>query len=55
MATIEDFKNIELAVAQIKEVQEHPDADRLYVLKVNLGEEEDRQLVAGIRTIVSAR
>ncbi len=49
MASIEDFKNIELVVAQIKEVVEHPDADRLYVIKVNLGEEEDRQLVAGIR------
>ncbi len=49
MASIEDFMNIELVVAQIKEVLDHPDADRLYVLKVNLGEEEDRQVVAGIK------
>ena len=48
MATIEDFKKIELIVAQIKEVKEHPNADRLYVLKVDTGQEE-RQIVAGIR------
>ena len=49
MATIEDFKKLEFVVAQIKEVTEHPDADRLYVLKIDIGEEEPRQLVAGIR------
>ena len=48
MATIEDFKKIELVVAQIKEVKEHPNADRLYVLKVDTGKDE-RQVVAGIR------
>ena len=48
MATIEDFKKIELIVAQIKEVKEHPNADRLYLLRVDTGKEE-RQLVAGIR------
>ena len=48
MATIEDFRKIELIVAQIKEVKEHPNADRLYVIKVDTGKEE-RQVVAGIR------
>ncbi len=48
MATIEDFKKLEFVVAQIKEIKEHPNADRLYVLKVDTGKEE-RQLVAGIR------
>ena len=37
MATIEDFKKVELIVAQIKEVKEHPNADRLYVLQVETG------------------
>ena len=32
MATLEEFKKIELIIAQIKEVKEHPNADRLYVL-----------------------
>lgn len=48
MATIEDFKKMELVVAQIKEVKEHPNADRLYVLQVDTGRDL-RQIVAGIR------
>ena len=49
MITIDDFKKVELLVAQIKEVVEHPNADRLYVLKVDTGKDV-RQLVAGIRS-----
>jgi methionyl-tRNA synthetase len=48
MLSFEDFKKAQLAVARILEVKEHPNADRLYVLKISLGEEE-RQIVAGIR------
>ena len=48
MITIDDFKKLELVVAQIKEVKEHPNADRLYVLKVDTGAEM-RQVVAGIK------
>lgn len=48
MVTLEDFKKLELIVAQIKEVIDHPNADRLYVLKVDTGTEV-KQLVAGIR------
>ncbi len=49
MVTIEEFMKLELIVVQIKEVTEHPNADRLYVIKVDTGSEE-RQLVAGIRS-----
>ncbi|HBG62011.1 MAG: methionine--tRNA ligase subunit beta [Omnitrophica WOR_2 bacterium GWF2_38_59] len=49
MATIEDFMRIQMVTAEIKEVADHPNADRLYVLKVDLGEEQPRQIVAGIR------
>ena len=48
MITIEEFRRLELIVAQIKDVQEHPNADKLYVLKVDTGGGE-KQLVAGIR------
>ena len=48
MVSIEDFRKVELIVAQVKEVKEHPNADRLYVIKVDTGKEE-RQIVAGIR------
>lgn len=48
MASIDDFRKIELKVAEIKEVTEHPNADRLYVIKVDLGDKV-KQVVAGIR------
>jgi methionyl-tRNA synthetase len=49
MITIDEFAKMELRVATIKAVEPHPHADRLLVLKIDLGNEE-RQLVAGIRT-----
>lgn len=48
MATIEDFRKLEFRIAEIKEAAEHPQADRLYVLKVDVGGSE-KQIVAGIR------
>ena len=48
MATIEEFRKLELIIAQIKEVSEHPNADKLYVLKIDTGNGE-KQLIAGIR------
>lgn len=46
--SIQDFARIDLRVAKILEVEPHPNADRLYVLKIDGGEEQ-RQLVAGVR------
>lgn len=48
LVSIDDFKKFKLAVAQIKEAALHPNADKLFVLKVDIGTEV-RQLVAGIR------
>ncbi len=48
MITIEEFKKLNLQVATITGVQPHPNADRLYLVEVDLGAEK-RQLVAGIR------
>ncbi len=50
MITIEDFKKCELVVAKIIDVKEHPNADRLYLMKVDTGSGE-RQVVAGIRNL----
>jgi methionyl-tRNA synthetase len=49
--TLEEFQRAQLRVAVVKDVQPHPKADKLYVLKVDLGGEE-RQLVAGLRAFV---
>ena len=46
--TFEDFKKIELRVAEIKAVEEIEGADKLYKLSVDLGP-ETRTLVAGIK------
>lgn len=46
--TIEEFRNVELRVATILAAEPHPNADRLMVLRIDLGSEQ-RQLVAGIR------
>ena len=48
MASIEDFRKLELRVAQIKEVNDHPNADKLLVLIVDLGDRQ-KQVVAGIK------
>jgi len=48
MINIQDFKNCELIIAKIVEVNDHPNADKLYVLKVDTGTEV-KQLVAGIK------
>jgi methionyl-tRNA synthetase len=52
MATMEDFKKIELKVAEIKEVADHPNADKLYVITIDLGDKE-KQIVAGIKNSYS--
>ena len=63
MVSIEDFKKLEIKVAKVLEVNPHPSADRLYVLKIFLGNVECkdeasgeivctpqiREIVAGIR------
>ena len=44
-----DFSKVDLRVAQVKEVSNHPDADKLYVLKIDVGSLGERQLVAGLK------
>ena len=48
LITIDDFKKVELRAAVVKAVEPHPNADKLLVLKVDVGGAE-KQLVAGIR------
>lgn len=46
--TWDDFAKLDLRVARIIEAAAHPNADKLLVLRIDLGAEQ-RQLVAGIR------
>ncbi|CAM2905617.1 methionine--tRNA ligase [Helicobacter burdigaliensis] len=46
---VEDFFKAQIKVGEIKEVEEIAKSDKLLKLKVNLGEERPRQILAGIK------
>ncbi len=46
--SIEDFGKLDFRVAKILSCEDHPNADKLYVLKIKIGDEE-RQIVSGIK------
>lgn len=45
----DDFAKVELRVAKVVEARPHPNADKLMLLMIDVGEEAPRQIVAGIR------
>ena len=45
---LEDFKKLDIRIAKIVKVEEHPNADKLYLITVSTGEAE-KTVVAGIR------
>jgi methionyl-tRNA synthetase len=47
--SIDEFQKISLRAGVVVAAEAHPNADRLLILKVDLGEGALRQLVAGIR------
>ncbi len=55
LASLEEFKKIALRIGVVVEAADHPNADRLLVLKVDLGDgAPPRQLVAGIKGAYAA-
>ncbi len=48
MVPFSEFKKLEIKVATIKEVLNHPNADKLYVMKIDVGGKE-KTIVAGIK------
>lgn len=45
---IEDFKKLDLRIGKVLSVKDHTNANKLYVLEVDLGTEK-RQIVAGVK------
>ncbi len=45
----DDFAQLELRVAQVLEARPHPNADKLMLLQIDVGDEQPKQIVAGIR------
>lgn len=43
-----DFQKLDLRVGTVLEARKHPDADKLLVVQVSLGEDKPRQIVAGL-------
>ena len=43
------FLKVNLRVGKIKTVEDHPDADKLYVVKLDDGTDDDRTICAGLK------
>ena len=46
--TFDDFAKLDLRIAKVIEAENHPNADKLICLKIDLGTEQ-RQIIAGLR------
>jgi len=52
MISFEDFEKMELKIGEVKSIDDHPNANKLYIMKVDFGEAEgggERQIVAGLK------
>lgn len=47
--SFEDFMKVDIRVARIKSVEEHPNADKLYIIKLDVGPEGEKQTCAGLK------
>lgn len=47
--TIDDFDKLDLVVGKVLEAKDHPDADKLLVFTVDIGEAKPRTIVSGIK------
>jgi len=48
MLSIEDFQKVDLRLGIVKSAQRVPKSNKLVVMQIDLGEDEPRQVVAGI-------
>ena len=48
--TFDEFKKIDIRIARIKSVEDHPNADKLYVIKLDVGELGEKQTCAGLKS-----
>ncbi len=46
--TIDDFAKLDLRVGKVLSCERHPNADKLFVLTVDIGEKKPRQIVSGL-------
>jgi methionyl-tRNA synthetase len=48
VVSFEDFSKLDMRVAKVVEVSDHPNADKLLVMQIDLGDER-RQIIAGLK------
>jgi methionyl-tRNA synthetase len=49
LVTFDEFKKMDLRIGKILSVEDHSNANKLYVLKIDIGNGGTRQVVAGIK------
>lgn len=49
IVTFNDWQKLDLRVAKILSIEDHPNADKLYVIEVDLGKLGKRKVVAGLK------
>jgi methionine--tRNA ligase beta chain len=49
IATFDDFTKLDIRVAKVLAVRDHPNADKLVVMDIDLGTQQ-RQIIAGLKT-----
>ena len=49
MISFQEFQKVEIKVGRVLAVEDHPNADKLMVIRVDVGEESPRVLVAGLK------
>jgi len=47
--SFDEFKKMEMCVGVVKAIEDHPNADKLYIFKIDIGGGEERQTVAGLK------
>ena len=52
--SLDEFRRVALKIGVVVSAQDHPNADRLLILSVDLGDGQLRQLVAGIKGMYQA-
>ena len=49
MISFKDFQQVEMKVGKVLSVEDHPNADKLVVMRADVGEDAPRTLVAGLK------
>ena len=47
--SFQDWEKLDIRVGEIKSIEDHPNAEKLYVLKADFGKEGERTIVAGLK------